>query len=201
MAAPNRTATILEAAKATFLTSGYRATSMDMVADRAGVTRRTIYNNFKSKEHLLEAVVDEVLVRLSARLPPLPAAAKKPALLKFAEAAIEIMCWQGAIGMQRLIIADGDTFPDLGARLIAESDRIMEAPVTAWLRAQGYDAAGASGRARDWLNGLTAPARLDRLLGRRSAYAKEPGSNTIDVRDRAAASEAVEALIHGVKAG
>ena len=43
MPVSNKTDQIIDAAKATFLTIGYRATSMDLVAEQAGVTKRTIY--------------------------------------------------------------------------------------------------------------------------------------------------------------
>ena len=98
MPVANKTDQIIDAAKATFLTIGYRATSMDLVAEQAGVTKRTIYNNFKSKEQLLEAVIDGTLARLSDRLAPLSPDAGQPKLLRFAETLIELTCWHGAIG-------------------------------------------------------------------------------------------------------
>ena len=48
---------------------------------------------------------------------------------------------------------------------------------------------------REWINRLTAPARLDRLLGHRQPYPQEPGSNTLDALDRAAARDAVNYLL------
>ena len=112
MPVANKTDQIVDAAKATFLTVGYRATSMDLIAERANVTKRTIYNNFKSKEQLLEAVIEGTLARLSERLAPLPADAGQPKLLRFAETLIELICWDGAIGVQRLVIADSDCDSD-----------------------------------------------------------------------------------------
>jgi len=194
MPVANKTDQIIGAAKATFLTIGYRATSMDMVAERAGVTKRTIYNNFKSKEQLLEAVIEGTLARLSDRLAPLPPDAGQPKLLRFAETLIELICWDGAIGVQRLLIAEADTFPKLGARLVTESSEIMEKPILSWLAANGRKGANAS--AREWINRLTAPARLDRLLGRRQPYPEEPGGNTLDTLDRAAARDAVSHLLN-----
>jgi AcrR family transcriptional regulator len=195
MPVANKTDQIIDAAKATFLTIGYRATSMDLVAERAGVTKRTIYNNFKSKEQLLEAVIDGTLARLSDRLAPLPPNAGQPKLLRFAETLIELICWDGAIGVQRLLIAEVDTFPKLGARLVTASGEIMEKPVAAWLAARGHKGAPAASLAREWINRLTAPARLDRLLGRRKPYPEEPGCNALDALDRAAARDAVSYLL------
>jgi AcrR family transcriptional regulator len=168
---------------------------MDLVAKRAGVTKRTIYNNFKSKEQLLEAVIDGTLARLSDRLTPLPADAGQPKLLRFAETLIELICWDGAIGVQRLLIAEVDTFPKLGTRLVTASSEIMERPVASWLAARGHKGAPAASLAREWINRLTAPARLDRLLGRRKPYPEQPGGNALDALDRAAARDAVSYLL------
>jgi len=196
MPVANKTDQIIDAAKATFLTIGYRATSMDLVAERAKVTKRTIYNNFKSKEHLLDAVIEGALARLGERLAQLPADAGQPKLLRFAETLIELICWDGAIGVQRLLIAEAETFPKLGARLVKESSEIMERPIASWLAVRGHKAPGAALVAREWINRLTAPARLDRLLGRRRPYPEEPGGNTLDALDRTAARDAVGYLLN-----
>src|SRR5579863_580997 len=51
---------ILEAAFAEFSRSGYAATTLDQIAERAGVTKGTIYVYFESKEHLFISMVREV---------------------------------------------------------------------------------------------------------------------------------------------
>lgn len=48
---------ILEAARALFSDNGYAATSIDMVVERAGVSKPTVYGHFKSKDELFAAVV------------------------------------------------------------------------------------------------------------------------------------------------
>lgn len=48
-----RPAEIMEAALATFASQGFRATSLDRVAEVAGVTKGAIYHYFKGKEDLL----------------------------------------------------------------------------------------------------------------------------------------------------
>ena len=51
--------TILDAARSAFVERGYAATSMDLISARAGVSKRTVYNHFGSKEALFEAAVLE----------------------------------------------------------------------------------------------------------------------------------------------
>jgi hypothetical protein len=71
----------------------------------------------------------------------------------------------------------------------------MERPVASWLAAMGHKGAPAASLAREWINRLTAPARLDRLLGRRKPYPEQPGGNALDALDRAAARDAVSYLL------
>ena len=50
---------ILEAAFAEFSRNGYATTTLDQIAERAGVTKGTIYVYFESKEHLFISMVRE----------------------------------------------------------------------------------------------------------------------------------------------
>jgi len=52
---------ILEGAIAVFTKYGFEASSMDHIADVAGVAKRTIYNHFPSKEVLFEEIVRDFL--------------------------------------------------------------------------------------------------------------------------------------------
>ena len=49
---------ILDAANALFLERGIAATTMDAVAERASVSKMTVYANFRDKPALLAAVLD-----------------------------------------------------------------------------------------------------------------------------------------------
>jgi len=51
---------ILEAAFGEFSRNGYAATTLDQVAERAGVTKGTIYVYFENKEHLFISMVREL---------------------------------------------------------------------------------------------------------------------------------------------
>lgn len=49
---------ILRAADRLFYGKGIRAVSVDAIAERAGVTKRTLYYHFRSKDHLVAAYLD-----------------------------------------------------------------------------------------------------------------------------------------------
>ncbi|HJK91821.1 MAG TPA: TetR/AcrR family transcriptional regulator [Polyangiaceae bacterium LLY-WYZ-15_(1-7)] len=50
---------ILRAARELFLESGFTSTGVDEIARRAGVSKRTLYNHFPTKEALFHEIVDE----------------------------------------------------------------------------------------------------------------------------------------------
>ena len=52
---------ILEGAIKVFTENGFDTSSMDKIAEVAGVSKRTIYNHFKSKESLFQAIVADFL--------------------------------------------------------------------------------------------------------------------------------------------
>lgn len=52
-------ARILQAAKAIFLKSGYHGTSMNQIAQEAGVTKLTVYNHFQDKANLFICAIQQ----------------------------------------------------------------------------------------------------------------------------------------------
>jgi len=66
--APSTAQRILDAAEDLFAEKGYSATSLGDVADRVGIRSPSLYNHFKNKEALYEAVLDRLLEEFSAPL-------------------------------------------------------------------------------------------------------------------------------------
>ena len=64
---PDRRSAVLESALDTFARRGYRATSMEDVAQRARISRPGLYLYFSSKPDLLRAAVEHALARDVAR--------------------------------------------------------------------------------------------------------------------------------------
>ncbi len=63
-AVDEKEAAIIEAARETFLARGFDAASMDAIALNAGVSKRTVYNRFRSKEELFAAAITETCRRI-----------------------------------------------------------------------------------------------------------------------------------------
>jgi AcrR family transcriptional regulator len=72
MPAEDRRALILESAREAFAEGGYHSTSLDAIAERAGVSKALLYEHFDSKRELhaamLELHVSELLERINAAL-------------------------------------------------------------------------------------------------------------------------------------
>jgi len=56
-------AAIMDGATDVFISMGYENASMDRIAETAGVSKRTVYNHFGSKENLFEVIVDDLLAQ------------------------------------------------------------------------------------------------------------------------------------------
>jgi AcrR family transcriptional regulator len=78
---------ILDAALACFLQYGYAKTSLDDIAQRAGISRPLLYRKFKNKEDIFGACYDDVFDSLTPRVQAVLTGrgSKKDKLLQFCE--------------------------------------------------------------------------------------------------------------------
>jgi AcrR family transcriptional regulator len=122
-AAAALTETILDIATALFLERGYEATSLETVAKRARISKRTFYHRFRDKAELFEAVVRRLIDRWRARvepaaaLAPLATGALAPVLQRIAAQILEVALTREALALHRLVLAEAQRFPDLARRL------------------------------------------------------------------------------------
>ncbi|SIS53482.1 TetR/AcrR family transcriptional regulator [Neptunomonas antarctica] len=63
---PSKKQEILDAARQLFAASGYQGTSIGLVVQTAGVSKPTVYNNFPTKQALLSALMEQLLVESQA---------------------------------------------------------------------------------------------------------------------------------------
>ncbi len=108
---------ILDAATSLFLSHGYGATSIEEVARRAGVSKRTFYHRFDDKPALFGAVVHRIVERL--RPPagaPFVEGADLAALLEhLAQLILNAALSPQALALHRLIVGESARFPKLAA--------------------------------------------------------------------------------------
>lgn len=68
MGRPARRAQLLVAARSVFVAQGYHSTSMDDVADSAGVSKPVLYQHFPSKLALYQALLEESAAEMVRRI-------------------------------------------------------------------------------------------------------------------------------------
>jgi AcrR family transcriptional regulator len=111
-------AAIREAALAVFLGAGFDAATMEAVAQRAQVSKGTLYARYESKEHLFRAVIENEIGRWSdresARDHLLPVEFG-PRLRQLARTLIEVCDRPEYARLTKLIQAAMNTVPSLGA--------------------------------------------------------------------------------------
>jgi TetR/AcrR family transcriptional regulator, mexJK operon transcriptional repressor len=108
---------ILDAATSLFLTHGYGATSIEEVARRARVSKRTFYHRFADKQVLFGAVVHRIVERLRppADFPLIEGADLAAILRRLAELILQAAISPQAIALHRLIVGESARFPKLAA--------------------------------------------------------------------------------------
>jgi TetR/AcrR family transcriptional repressor of mexJK operon len=112
---------ILDVATALFLGDGFGATSIEAVARRAGISKRTFYHRFRGKEVLFEAVVRRLIERWT---PPLDTALFEEAALqetlhRAGKYMLDVALSPEALALHRVVIAEATRFPGL-ARILHE---------------------------------------------------------------------------------
>ncbi len=107
--------TILQAAKAVFLKSGFGGTTMDAVASRAGVSKMTVYRHFTDKEDLFAGVITELCEQIiDDKLEKLFEKAPRQALRGFAQKMVSILYAPETVELHRIVVAECLRFPKLG---------------------------------------------------------------------------------------
>ena len=113
---------ILDVATQLFLAHGYGATSIEAVAQRARISKRTFYHRFADKPALFSAVVHRIIERLRppAEVPLFEGADLREILEHLAEIILRAALSPQAIALHRLIVGESGRFPKLAAAVNRE---------------------------------------------------------------------------------
>ena len=113
---------ILEAALQVFAEKGFAAARMDEIAQRARVSKGTIYLYFESKEAVFRALIQATLVRRVADLVALVRDHKGPIAPLLRELLLRLghfLSTSDLVVLPKMVIAEAGNFPDL-ARIYRE---------------------------------------------------------------------------------
>ena len=117
--------TILDVAAALFFAEGYGATSIEKIARRAQISKRTFYHRFPDKAALFDAVVRRIVERLR---PPNDASlfvggGLDEILRRLARTILRASLMPEALGLYRVIVAESGRFPELAATVAGQGAR------------------------------------------------------------------------------
>jgi TetR/AcrR family transcriptional repressor of mexJK operon len=113
----------MEAARTLFLRDGYEGTTMEEIAAAAGLTKRTLYNNYGDKDALFIEIVADAIAFVDSFVKDfrgefgsgLDHDALEAALSTFAERLAFGILRPEVIALRRLLVAEGNSFPHLAA--------------------------------------------------------------------------------------
>jgi AcrR family transcriptional regulator len=116
---------ILDVATELFLAEGYGATSIEAVAQRARISKRTFYHRFSDKAALFGAVVRRIIEQLRppAGTPLYEGGSLDEVLRRLARLMLRAALMPMALALNRLMVAEAQRFPELAAIVAREGGR------------------------------------------------------------------------------
>jgi TetR/AcrR family transcriptional repressor of mexJK operon len=131
-------AAILEAAKMLFVKQGFEGTSMDAIANKAGVSKLTVYSHYHDKETLFaEAVRSKCDTLMPDEL--FQADLKGPLrkqLLAIARAFFDLITSEDSIAIHRTIVANARSAPKLAERFWQAGPLKVQSGLESFLRVE-----------------------------------------------------------------
>jgi TetR/AcrR family transcriptional regulator, regulator of autoinduction and epiphytic fitness len=115
---------IVEAAERLFLERGFASVSMDELAEAAGVARRTLYNQFSSKEEIFREMLRRLSGQLENAFPPgvETHGDVQDVLRLVAHMVLELHKHPEYLGFLRMVVADSRQFPWIAKEFAAVMD-------------------------------------------------------------------------------
>ncbi|MBY6186099.1 TetR/AcrR family transcriptional regulator [Marinobacter hydrocarbonoclasticus] len=107
---------ILEAAGQLFVQQGFITTSMDEVAQQAGVSKQTVYAHFGSKDELFTHCIERKCVVNELLFSGLTGSNPRNVLMDFIGRFVEMINSEEAVYVYRLCVSQAETHPDLSQR-------------------------------------------------------------------------------------
>ena len=129
---------IVDAARQVFLEQGFSATTMDMIAESAEVSKRTVYKHFDDKHSLFAAVVRmlcDKVVPPSLHEMEIDNSEPLTVLTRLAVQILSNLYAREQIALLRVVVTESQGFPELGA-LMYEQVEHTEDLIREYLMAQ-----------------------------------------------------------------
>lgn len=127
---------ILEAARTLFVENGFSATSVDMVVERAGVSKPTLYSHFGGKAELFAAVVQAQADEFASHSCELAQRPPTEGLRALGVMYLDMVTGQEALQIHRAVVAEGHNFPQIAEMFYEAGPRRVHGMVECYLRDQ-----------------------------------------------------------------
>lgn len=122
-----KTDAIIDAARKSFLARGFDGASMDQIALAAGVSKRTVYNRFRSKEALFGAAIEATcrnllpldIAEIETNLPP------RDFIRALAHRFVEGLLGEEALSLRRLAAFEAERTPAIGEAYMEHGPGLM----------------------------------------------------------------------------
>jgi len=116
---------ILDVATELFLAEGYGATSIEAVAQRARISKRTFYHRFPDKAALFDAVLRRIIrgIRPPPDVPLFEGSDFSEVMRRLARLAVHAAVAPMALALSRLMLTEAQRFPELAAIVAREGSR------------------------------------------------------------------------------
>ncbi|MBA1379024.1 TetR/AcrR family transcriptional regulator [Pseudomonas brassicacearum] len=126
---------ILQAAIAEFRSSGFEVTSMDRIAATAGVSKRTVYNHFPSKEELFAEILNRLWNSITAEqdMPYRSQTPLREQLQTLLQAKLHLLADENFLDLARIAIAATIHSPERAQDMVSRMGE-REEGLTAWIR-------------------------------------------------------------------
>ena len=170
---------LVEAARQEFLAKGYAGTCMNDVAQRAGVSTKTVYRLIPNKADLLRRVISDTIGKFMINIDAeaLDALSTSEALDRLLVAYGTLTLSDETIAMNRLVIRECDQFPEIAAAFYEAAIQRTTDAMAGWLRRQcerGQIALGDPQAAAGMLRGMmTMEPQRAVMLGQRPVPDRE----------------------------
>jgi TetR/AcrR family transcriptional repressor of mexJK operon len=125
---------ILDGAKRVFLRHGFIGAGVSKIAAEAHVSKRTLYQYFRSKEELFAEIIREVSKRIDAPIAPASIDGHKPraTLRQLAQVTAEITVLGDGPAFYRMISAETPRFPQLGRIFLEQAYELNAAHLASY---------------------------------------------------------------------
>ena len=131
---------IIQAAIDEFRDNGFEITSMDKIAATAGVSKRTVYNHFPSKEELFAEILNQLWIRVTAEQETSyrPDQPLRDQLRSLLVAKLQMLGDDNLLDLARVAIAATIHSPERARDMVARMGA-REEGLTVWIRAAQAD--------------------------------------------------------------